>query len=101
MKIAVTTLVCALAAITSSVAFASDGGQGDHKTTLCHKTGSASNPWVLITIDNHAVDFPHLEHGDVYPRDGQCPATADGWPPDTGGSNPPPPPPDNGGGGML
>ncbi len=29
---------------------------GDHKVTICHVTGSARNPWVVITIDRAAWD---------------------------------------------
>ncbi len=67
----------------ASVAAASSGGK-DHKTSICHKTGSESNPWVLITPDNASLPA-HFAHGDVLPRDGNCPTTAAGWPSDDGG----------------
>ncbi len=33
----------------------------DGKTTICHSTGSATNPFVVITISNNAV-AQHLEN---------------------------------------
>src|SRR5262249_31223456 len=42
------------------------------KTLLCHKTHSKKHPWVLISVDQHAV-AAHLRHGDVRPTDGKCP----------------------------
>ncbi len=45
------------------------------KTLLCHKTHSAKNPYVLISISSHAV-AAHLRHGDVVPTAGKCPAAA-------------------------
>ncbi len=78
---------CIIALIVScsvaSVAAASNGGV-DHKTSICHKTGSETNPWVLITPDNASLPA-HFDHGDVLPRDGNCPLTSAGWPPDGGG----------------
>ena len=42
------------------------------KITLCHQTGSASNPWVLITVAQPAATT-HLANGDTYPNsDGTC-----------------------------
>ncbi len=50
-----------------------DSNTGDSNTgkkvTLCHKTGSDSNPGVTITVSQNAVDA-HLAHGDSL---GACP----------------------------
>jgi hypothetical protein len=34
------------------------------KTTICHRTGSAKNPWQIITVDNNALPA-HKAHGDT------------------------------------
>ena len=36
------------------------------KTTICHRTGSATNPFVLITVSDHALPA-HAKHGDLLP----------------------------------
>jgi hypothetical protein len=42
---------------------------------LCHRTGSSSPPWVLISVSRNAVPA-HLRRGDTLPRpDGTCPNT--------------------------
>lgn len=50
------------------------------KTTICHATGSATNPYVTITISNNAVPA-HRRHQDgrdiiPAPAEGGCPTTA-------------------------
>ncbi|HEU5085000.1 MAG TPA: LPXTG cell wall anchor domain-containing protein [Acidimicrobiales bacterium] len=39
----------------------SPGASGTHKHTICHRTRSATNPYVQITIDFHAVDGELVE----------------------------------------
>jgi hypothetical protein len=35
---------------------------GDHKTSICHRTASDTNPYVFETVDNHALQA-HLTNG--------------------------------------
>jgi hypothetical protein len=37
--------------------------QAQYKVTLCHRTGSAKNRWVPITVSSRAVPA-HMRHGD-------------------------------------
>ena len=60
---------------------------GDHKTTICHRTGvnSMNNKFVLINVDDSALPAhigPNRGHdGDVLPTNGKCPGDDD-TPPD-------------------
>ena len=43
------------------------------KTTICHSTSSATNPFVLISVSNNAIPA-HKRHGDTLPGPGgTCP----------------------------
>ncbi|HET7572950.1 MAG TPA: hypothetical protein VFJ77_09835 [Gaiellaceae bacterium] len=46
-----------------------------HKVTICHRTGSATNPYVRITVDVHALKHGHtVAKGDIIPAPaGGCP----------------------------
>jgi hypothetical protein len=50
-------------------AVATDNANTDHKITICHATGSDSNPYVAVTVDLHALET-HMNHqhdGDIIP----------------------------------
>jgi hypothetical protein len=50
--------------------------KGTPKTTICHHTGSQSNPWVRITVANPALKA-HRRHGDLIPAPASgCPKAA-------------------------
>jgi uncharacterized protein YceK len=56
----------------------SDTEVSANKITICHKTGSAKHPYVVITVSNDATRDGHAKHeGDVIPapKDG-CPSIA-------------------------
>jgi len=38
----------------------------DHKVVICHATGSATNPFVMISIDRHALPAHLSNHGDDF-----------------------------------
>jgi len=51
------------------------GKDKDGKITICHKTGSAKNPYVEITVSDDATADGHTNHeGDIIPAPaGGCP----------------------------
>jgi len=51
-----------------------DGGP-DGKVTICHRTGSATNPWVVITVSANAWPA-HEAHGDTMWNGGSCDGTS-------------------------
>lgn len=53
--------VAALAPASAALADGTSDGNGDGKTTICHATGSATNPFVLITVSNNAL-AAHRRH---------------------------------------
>lgn len=75
--ILVLALLSAVALGGGAWAWATDDGGGDatdKKVTLCHFTGSDTNPFVVITISKHARDAHTRNHGDVPPdANGNCP----------------------------
>jgi hypothetical protein len=53
------------------------GHDNDHgKVTICHATGSETNPYVLITVDEHALNahMSHQDGEDIVNPTGECPA---------------------------
>ena len=58
----------------------SSQAQGVMKTSLCHATGSASNPFFLEEVPVRAASA-HLQRGDIYPVQGVCPGEVEGAPP--------------------
>ncbi|PTA67709.1 hypothetical protein C8263_11395 [Deinococcus arcticus] len=61
--------------------------------TICHRTGSATNPYNLITVSRNALDA-HQGHGDIIPAPPEgCPTTADGAQPSPTPPSPTPPAP--------
>ena len=60
---------------------------GNDKVSICHRTGSDSNPYNLITVSTNALDA-HRAHGDLVPAPAEgCPA---GTPPGNGNGGTPP-----------
>ncbi len=92
-----TAMLTACSALGIGLVAAAQGGQEDqfpppgHKATICHGTASETNPYVLITVDEHALkahfgpDGSGGESGhgfqnapDVFPDEfGNCPDTSE------------------------
>lgn len=67
--VAVSASVVAAAALGGSPGASSRQYQYPLKVTICHHTGSETNPFVTIAVSEHAVPA-HLAHGDTL---GVCP----------------------------
>ena len=54
-----------------------DESSNANQITICHKTGSAKNPYVQISVSENAVKNGHGKHdGDIIPApEGGCPET--------------------------
>jgi hypothetical protein len=64
-KLALVFFALILALVVAFMLYGNASGNND-KITICHATGSASNPYVEITIDSNALPA-HIKHGDIYP----------------------------------
>src|SRR5258707_2835691 len=66
-----------------------NGSSGFQPVTLCHATGSATNPYVVITVDNQGALNGHLNHpGDIIPAPGGlCPSGSTSGGGNTNGGN--------------
>jgi hypothetical protein len=79
MTVATTGVALLMAAGMSSAMATSNGnGNGNEKVTICHRTGSDTNPYVTITISKSALPAHHNHpdingRGDIFPPD--VPAT--------------------------
>lgn len=48
--------------VSAATAFATNGGQDEHKTSICHRTASDSNPYVFETVADASLQA-HLSNG--------------------------------------
>lgn len=66
--------VLAVSVVLAAVLFPTiANADNDDNVALCHRTGSDSNPWVEITVDEEAVEA-HLDHGDfLVDEENPCP----------------------------
>ena len=84
-------LISLAAAIGVFAAFVPGTGQAanDGKTTICHATGSAKNPYVRITVSNGALAAhrAHQDGRDIIPATAACVRSGGGPSPNGTGVN--------------
>lgn len=83
LKFLFTILIAFSMSLSVSGAFAAKGGKGkggnSNSVEICHVTGSASNPFLILSVSESAQSA-HLAHGDSTTAGGDCfpdPATLD------------------------
>ena len=69
-QLARSTLVLAVCAVLG-IGVAAAQASPDDKVQICHATASATNPYVLITVDEHALAGHFREDGPTAPGHGQ------------------------------
>ena len=69
---AIQTIINEISQILKSLSTATTNAGNTGKTTICHGTGSETNPFVMITVDNSAISDNGFScaNGDIIP--GQC-----------------------------
>jgi hypothetical protein len=70
-------LIAALAVTAVVIPGAALAGSGHEAVTLCHKTGSAKNPGVVITVDADATKKGHQQGVPGHHQDGDAIGSAD------------------------
>ncbi len=55
-----------------------DGDKDDRKVTICHATGSETNPFVVITVDESGLNGHGKHEDDILATNGVCPGGTGG-----------------------